>query len=129
MLSSLLRPKKGRRREEQHSPFSSQFDQSSPVTERSRLFPRHATADFTETENEDENSDEDEDPHHRHDDDDGDDDEEQREDGDGEPDEDDDEDENEDGDEDTPLLPIFSAAHLGMGASISTSFSSSSCTS
>ncbi|RDW69847.1 hypothetical protein BP6252_08867 [Coleophoma cylindrospora] len=102
MLSSLLRPKKGRRRVEQHSPFSSMLDPSSPAAERSRPFPRHATADFTETENDDENSDEDEDLDDHHDDEDE------------EEDEDDDEgdEDDEDGDEDTPLLPIFSAAHL-----------------
>ncbi|KAH8755910.1 hypothetical protein BGZ57DRAFT_772590 [Hyaloscypha finlandica] len=82
MLSSLLRPKKARRRVEEHSPFSS------PYVER-----RHATADFTEDDGEDENTEDEEDQ-----------DEEER----------DDEEviEEEDGDEDTPLLPIFSAAHL-----------------
>jgi hypothetical protein len=95
MLSSLLRPKKGRRRVEQHSPFSSRYDdQSSPIAERrKRLDARHATADFTETDLDDENTEEE------------DDDEEDREQG--------GEEEDEDGHEDIPLLPIFSAAHLG----------------
>jgi hypothetical protein len=86
MLSSLLRPKKARRRVEEHSPFSS------PYVER-----RHATADFTEDDGEDENTEDEEDQDEE--------DEEER----------DDEEviEEEDGDEDTPLLPIFSAAHLG----------------
>ena len=83
MLSSLLRPKKARRRVE-HSPFSS------PYAER-----RHATADFTEDDGEDENTEDEEDQDEE---------------------EDDDEIEEEDGDEDTPLLPIFSAAHLGISS-------------
>jgi hypothetical protein len=96
MLSSLLRPKKGRKRVEQHSPFSSQYaDQSSPILARNRRREaRHVTADFTETELDDENTEDEEDV-----------------------DEDEDEEElegdDEDGDGDTPLLPIFSAAHLG----------------
>lgn len=94
MLSSLLRPKKARRRVE-HSPFSSQYaDQSSPIAARhQRLEARHATADFTETDLDDEDT------------------EEEDEDGDQEEEEEEDEDD-EDGEEDTPLLPIFSAAHL-----------------
>jgi hypothetical protein len=87
MLSSLLRPKKARRRVEEHAQFSS------PYAER-----RHATADFTEDDGEDENT-EDED------------DQEEGEEGDGE-----EVIEEEDGDEDTPLLPIFSAAHLGISS-------------
>jgi hypothetical protein len=87
MLSSLLRPKKTRRRVEEHSPFSS------PYAER-----RHATADFTEDDGEDENTEDEEDQ-----------DEEE-----GDDDDDDEAIEEEDGDEDTPLLPIFSAAHLGL---------------
>ncbi|KAE9371925.1 hypothetical protein N431DRAFT_484344 [Stipitochalara longipes BDJ] len=83
MLSSLLRPKKARRRVVEHSPFSS------PYAER-----RHATADFTEDDGEDENT---EDEEEDQDDEEGDDEEVIEE---------------EDGDEDTPLLPIFSAAHL-----------------
>jgi hypothetical protein len=100
MLSSLLRPKKTRRREE-HSPFSSRYDnQSSPIAQRQqRLGVRHATADFTETELDDENTEEEDD-----DEDVG---EQERDE------EDDDGEEDEDGHDDTPLLPIFSAAHLG----------------
>ncbi|ESZ95890.1 hypothetical protein SBOR_3703 [Sclerotinia borealis F-4128] len=99
MLSSLLRPKKSRRRvQEIHSPFSSPYvDQPSPAAGRRERLPRHASADFTETEIEEdteeeiavENDAEDE-----------------EEEGDG------DELEEEDGDDDQPLLPIFSAAHL-----------------
>lgn len=99
MLSSLLRPKKGRKRVEQHSPFSSQYaDQSSPILARNqRREARHATADFTETEPEEDDT----------------------EDGEDVEDQEDDEvegEEDEDGDEDTPLLPIFSAAHLGLSS-------------
>ena len=100
MLSSLLRPGKGRRRVEQYSPFSSRYDDhSSPIAERrKRLDARHATADFTETELDDDNTEEEDD----------------EEDGEQEAEEDEgDDDEDEDGHEDTPLLPIFSAAHLG----------------
>lgn len=103
MLSSLLRPKKGRRRVE-HSPFSSQFnDRSSPIVARNqRLGARRATADFTETEVDDDITE-------TEDDGDGDDNDE------GEDEEEDDQaEEDEDGEEDSPLLPIFSAAHLGM---------------
>ena len=84
MLSSLLRPKKARRRVEEHSPFSSPY-----------AAQRHATADFTEDDGEDENTEDEDDQ--------------EEEEGD-----DEDAIEEEDGDEDTPLLPIFSAAHLGM---------------
>ncbi|KAH8594454.1 hypothetical protein B0O99DRAFT_595389 [Bisporella sp. PMI_857] len=100
MLASLLRPKRGRRRIE-HSPFSSQYnDQSSPLVARNRrIEARHATADFTETDIDDEITEDDEEAIE--------DDEED------EPDDDDDGGgDDEDGDEDTPLLPIFSAAHL-----------------
>lgn len=90
MLSSLLRPKKVRRRVEEHSPFSS------PYAER-----RHATADFTEDDGEDENT-EDED--------------EQEEEEEDNLEEEQEAIEEEDGDEDTPLLPLFSAAHLGMSS-------------
>ncbi|KAL2070150.1 hypothetical protein VTL71DRAFT_13176 [Oculimacula yallundae] len=83
MLSSLLRPKKARRRVQEPPPFSSPY-------------AGHAAADFTEDDDEDEHSD-----------DDGDNDE-------GEEDmsEDDEDGDGEDGDSHTPLLPIFSAAHL-----------------
>jgi hypothetical protein len=84
MLSSLLRPKKARRRVEEQSPFAAQYSER-----------RHATADFTEDDGEDENTEDDDDQ--------------------GEEEGGDEEAiEEEDGDEDTPLLPIFSAAHLGM---------------
>lgn len=101
MLSSLLRPKKGRNRVEQHSPFSSQYnDQSSPIVERrKRLDARHASADFTETDLDDENTDEE--------------DEEEEVEQEEAEDADDDGEDDEDGHEDIPLLPIFSAAHLG----------------
>ena len=101
MLSSLLRPKKGRRRVEQHSPFSSRYDdRSSPIAERrKRLDARHASADFTETELDDDNTEEEE----------GDEEEDEEQEVEQETEDDDDE----DGHEETPLLPIFSAAHLG----------------
>jgi hypothetical protein len=88
-----------------HSPFSSLLlDPSSPAAaRRERATPRHASADFTETEIEDDTEDERED---------------QQDGGEGEDGEIDEVDEDgleeEDGDEDPPLLPIFSAAHLGI---------------
>ena len=93
MLSSLLRPKKKRR--------AQAFNSSSPYSHRSRDRDqqpvRHAAADWTETENDDDDTEE-EDDHGEH--------------------EADDDNEQESADEDaadaTPLLPIFSAAHLGM---------------
>jgi hypothetical protein len=95
MLSSLLRPKKGRRRVE-HSPFSSHYaDQSSPLLARNERV-RHATADFTETEFDEDNTEDEEDE------------EDQEEDH-----EEIEVDDDEDGHDETPLLPIFSAAHLG----------------
>ena len=104
MLSSLLRPKNGRRRVEQHSPFSSRFEHSSPIVERrKRLSTRHATADFTETELDDENTEEEDEDEVVDDE---------------EEDDQDDGEEDEDGQEETPLLPIFSAAHLGKSLSI-----------
>lgn len=99
MFSSLLRPKYGRRRVQQSPSSSPYVDQSSPLLARQQRFaPRHATADFTETEADDSNS-EDED----------------RLDAGGEgPQEDDNEGGvDEDGEEETHLLPLFSAAHLG----------------
>jgi hypothetical protein len=103
MLSSLLRPKKNRQRVEQHSPFSSLYDQSSPILARQqRLEPRHATADFTETDVEDSNTEDEEQDHG------------EQEEGEEEEDEHiDDGADDEDGEVETPLLPIFSAAHLG----------------
>ncbi|KAL3419841.1 integral membrane channel protein [Phlyctema vagabunda] len=95
MLSSLLRPRKGRRRIPEHSPFSSQIDRSSPTLTRAARGTRHATADFTETENDEENTEDEQEGDLDDLEDDGEDDE-----------------EGEDGEEDIPLLPIFSAAHL-----------------
>ena len=110
MLSSLLRPKKHRQRVEEHSPFSSVYPvDSSPIVARQERQVRHATADWTETEAEDDNSEGDDDGE------DIDEDGVDREAGDEEEgeEEEEDQDEDEDGEEDTPLLPIFSAAHLG----------------
>src|SRR4051812_11236698 len=105
MLSSLLRPKKARRRVE-HSPLSSLYaDQSSPLLARQqRLQPRHATADFTETEAEDSVTEDGDEGENRPGADD--------EDPEGEGEEGMGDRGDEDG-EDSPLLPIFSAAHLG----------------
>jgi hypothetical protein len=95
MLSSLLRPKKGRKRVPEHSPFSSfsaaYVDVDSDDNGQQRTKARHASADFTESEQESEG--ETERATRR-------------------PDDNEDEQE-EDGIESTPLLPIFSAAHLG----------------
>jgi len=106
MLSSLLRPKRGRRRVE-HSPFSSQFnDPSSPIAARNqRLGTRHATADFTETDVDDDITETEDDGNPE--------DEEGEEDEEDEDEEDSQDEEDEDGEEESPLLPIFSAAHLG----------------
>ncbi|KAG9233348.1 integral membrane channel protein [Amylocarpus encephaloides] len=99
MLSSLLRPKKARQRVEEHSPFSSPYPEPdySPIVARRERQIRHATADWTETEaddDEEENTEEgEEEDNGLHED-------------------QDDEGEDGDGDESTPLLPIFSAAHL-----------------
>lgn len=103
MLSSLLRPKKSRQRVAEHSPFSSPYPEpslSSPTVARRDRQVRHATADWTETEADDDELTEDE----RDEQDGGEDEDEEEE---------DEDDDDEDGDEDTPLLPIFSAAHLG----------------
>tara|TARA_R110002060_G_scaffold62580_1_gene71956 strand:+ start:681 stop:1094 length:414 start_codon:yes stop_codon:yes gene_type:complete len=85
MLSSLLRPKKARRRVEESPLFSSPY-------------AGHAAADFTEDDDEDEHTEEEDNDQG---------DEEEGEEGmsEGE--------EGEDGDSHSPLLPIFSAAHLG----------------
>jgi hypothetical protein len=102
MLSSLLRPKKPRQRVEEPSPFSSPYpepDRSSPTVARRERQIRHATADWTETEAEDENTEDDQDEEEVIGDEDAH--------GNGA------EDGDEDGGDDTPLLPIFSAAHLG----------------
>ncbi|EKD17476.1 uncharacterized protein L3040_005079 [Drepanopeziza brunnea f. sp. 'multigermtubi'] len=99
MLSSLLRPQRARRRAEQSSPFSSPY-------------AGHAAADFTEDDDEDEHSEEEEQEEEEQDTvDEG----EEDADADGEGDEGEDDDgdaEHEDGDSHSPLLPIFSAAHL-----------------
>ncbi|KAH6696666.1 hypothetical protein BKA61DRAFT_622856 [Leptodontidium sp. MPI-SDFR-AT-0119] len=83
MLSSLLRPKRARRRVEETPIFSSPY-------------AGHAAADFTEDDEEDEHTDDDEEN------DEGDEGEEDMTEG----------EEGEDGDSNSPLLPIFSAAHL-----------------
>jgi hypothetical protein len=102
MFSSLLRPKTNRRRV-QYPPSSSPYvDHSSPLLARQhRLGPRHATADFTETDAEDSDT---EDEHGQEAEDDGVE-EEEEDNGSGADDE--------DGDQDSHLLPMFSAAHLG----------------
>jgi hypothetical protein len=92
MLSSLLRPKRARPRVEEHSPYSS------PYAGR-----RHATADFTEDDGEDEITEDEDD----------------EEEAGGENGDDGEDIDEEDGEEDTPLLPIFSAAHLGNSLSLS----------
>lgn len=101
MLSSLLRPKERRLVQEIHSPFSSQqfVDRPSPATVRRERQPRHASADFTETEIEEDSEEEGNAVGDAGEDDDEGGDEEEL--------------EEEDGDDDQPLLPIFSAAHLG----------------
>ncbi len=86
MLSSLLRPKKARRRVEESPLFTSPY-------------AGHAAADFTEDDEEDEHTEDDDDQ------DDGGDEEGEEEMTEGE--------DGEDGDSNSPLLPIFSAAHLG----------------
>lgn len=101
MLSSLLRPKKARRRpQEIHSPFSSLYvDRPSTAAARGERLPRHASADFTETEIEEDTEEEIAQQNDGGDEDEG---------------SNIDEVEEEDGDEDQPLLPLFSAAHLGI---------------
>ncbi|KAK0120400.1 hypothetical protein ONS96_010615 [Cadophora gregata f. sp. sojae] len=85
MLSSLLRPKKARRRVEESPLFSSPY-------------AGHAAADFTEDDEEDEHTEEEDNDEDDH----GDEEEEGMSEG----------EEGEDGDSHSPLLPIFSAAHL-----------------
>jgi hypothetical protein len=100
MLSSLLRPKKSRLIGDR-SPFSSPYtgEPTSPVATR-RGFQnerQRASADFEETEAEDDEDEADDDEEAIEDEDEG--------------------EEDEDGvGESTPLLPIFSAAHLGTEA-------------
>lgn len=103
MFSSLLRPKQARRRV-QYPPSSSPYvDQSSPLLARLQRFgARHATADFTETDADDSNTEDDDGQ------------------GVGEEGAEEEEDseggaEDEDGEEESHLLPLFSAAHLGKG--------------
>lgn len=86
MLSSLLRPQKARRRVEESPLFTSPY-------------AGHAAADFTEDDEEDEHTEDEDDQ------DEGGDEEDEEEMTEGE--------EGEDGDSHSPLLPIFSAAHLG----------------
>lgn len=100
MLSSLLRPRKQRRRFTEHSPFSSYVDHASPTPEQRRA-TRHALADFTESGEDDESTE-------------GEDMDDVDEDGEGEDDDDEEGDGDEDGLDESPLLPLFSAAHLGM---------------
>ena len=105
MLSSFLRPKRGRRHAN-HSPFSSPYDdrRDSPASARtpSRNARRRPARDYDGSEH----SHEDEREH--------DDNEEAVEDGDDHDEEDEDDEDDEDGlGESTPLLPIFSAEHLG----------------
>lgn len=96
-------------------------DSSSPLLPKRQI--RHAAADFTETEDSITHSEEDEDANNGR----------GREDG--EPDEFDDDDgedgeeeEEEDGeDDDQPLLPIFSAAHLGLSCGARRSVVPSTC--
>jgi hypothetical protein len=109
MLSSLLRPRKSRRTRPIFLPSPPNAAQSGTSNSRREASGvRHAAADWTETENDDEDSEDDEfharEEHDGHD---------------GEGDNlHDDEGDDEDGDEATPLLPIFSAAHLGMEYSL-----------
>ena len=98
MLSSIFKPKKGRRRhhDRERSPFSSPYSDRIPPIAARRSEPeerRRVTADFEDEEG-DEDEDEEEASHYDEDESDGD----------------------EDGDEDhdaTPLLPIFEASQLG----------------
>lgn len=92
-MLSLLRPRKARRK----TRHASSFNSSSPIQRRRDSEVRHAQADWTETDNDD-----DFDP-------------EMPAAGPDEEDEDgEDQEEDEDGQSATPLLPIFSAAHLGI---------------
>jgi len=110
MLSSLLGPRKSRRRVQQlfNSSSPGPAQSSSPEIRREPPEIRHAAADWTETEDDDDDDTGGEDP----DQDDGEDMEDEG------PDNDDDEANGDHGDEDggsaTPLLPIFSAVHLGI---------------
>ena len=104
MFSSLLRPRRERGRVEQSSNYSSPYGRSSPTAarrERMKQPVRYASADFTESSIDDDNIIEDAEGDML----------------DVEPREEEDEwaqNVNEDGGVEEPLLPIFSAAHLGM---------------
>lgn len=103
MLSSLLRIKKGRKRVAEHSPFSSPYTPLVTPTDRRRRRggTRQTAADSTQSEDDAEESEEDDEGGEHG----GDGPEEEEREG---------EDEGEDGHgQGTPLLPIFSAAHLG----------------
>lgn len=127
MLSSLLGPSKGTptRPRGERSPFSSPFTSSPEATRRSQANERRRTAAGYDTSNDPDNettSDADDEEEGAEDDDE--EEEEEEEDAEDEDDEDEDEDE---GDEDgagdtTPLLPIFSAAHLGSNAFVVSTF-------
>jgi hypothetical protein len=104
MLSSLLQQKKKvRRAPEQFTAPATQAEQSTPTKQgRERTGARYATADWTETDDNDEETEEEDDNEGRLDG------------GQGRHEFLSGEDyAREDGDEETPLLPIFSAAHLG----------------
>jgi hypothetical protein len=106
MLSYLLSPQKRRLQQDA-------FNSSSPYAPPDRAATRevrYAAADWTETENDDDDTEEDgrEEVEVEHDQID-----EEDEDEDGQDDDAEAIDDNEDGGSDTPLLPIFSAAHLG----------------
>lgn len=111
MLSSLLRPRKPRRAQDifpQSSPHGEPSEQANHRQGNVRQDDadvRHAAADWTETENDNDDSEDDQSQGHGHGYHDGD-----RDEGDHDQHE---EHDDEDGDEATPLLPIFSAAHLG----------------
>lgn len=98
MLSSILRPKRNRKRVQEDLPSTPYTSQYPPAFARRQQLVRHASADFTATEDDDETEDEQVADHI----------EEEAEVLDDEANED------EDGAADTPLLPIFSAAHLGL---------------
>ena len=115
MLSSLLRPRKSRRLAKAIFPASpspvgerqpEQEGRGSRNSRRKNAEFRHATADWTETEGDVDDSDDNQGRGQRGD---------EYEDSQGEEeDEGNEENADEDGDENTPLLPLFSAAHLGL---------------
>jgi hypothetical protein len=101
MLSSLLRPRKTRRALQQLS-SSPNPDEATPMLRRDDQHIQHASADWTETEDNEEYTMEERDDDDEHSDNRG-----QGHDGALD-------DEDEDGGEEAPLLPIFSAVHLGI---------------